>query len=244
MFDPVFRPFGNMARENGLIIAIDGPAASGKSTTARLVAVELGYTYIDTGAMYRAVTLAVLLHGLDPGDEEAVTSLARDLTISFEPRPEGGNRTILDGVDVSEQIRHPEVAANVSQVSAWRGVREAMVSLQRKIAGSGGYVLDGRDIGTVVFPDADLKIFLVADIEHRARRRLNDLTASGIRTELESVADDLQTRDRKDSTRSESPLRPAEDAIHIDTSGLSIAEQVDEVAELARAIEKGMERPG
>lgn len=233
-----------MARENGLIIAIDGPAASGKSTTARLVAVELGYTYIDTGAMYRAVTLAALQQGLDPGDEEGITSLARNLSISFEPRPDGGNRTLLDGVDVSEKIRHPDVAANVSQVSSWRGVREAMVALQRKIAGRGGCVLDGRDIGTVVFPDAELKIFLVADIEQRARRRLNDLKASGIRTELESVADDLQTRDRKDSTRSESPLRAAEDAIHIDTSGLSIAEQVDEVADLARTIEKGMERPG
>jgi cytidylate kinase len=233
-----------MRREKGLVIAIDGPAASGKSTTARLVAKELGYTYLETGAMYRAVTLRALQQGIDPGDEEGITSLARSVEISFQPDSKGGYRTFLGGVDVSEQIRFPEVVANVSQVSSWRGVRDAMVAAQRAIAGGGAYVLDGRDIGTVVFPDAELKIFLVATIEERARRRLNDLKESGITSELESVAGDLQTRDRKDSTRSESPLRPAEDAIHIDTSGLTIAEQVAHVAELARSIEQSQERPG
>lgn len=233
-----------MARENGLIIAIDGPAASGKSTTARLLAVRLGYTYIDTGAMYRAVTLAVLDRGIDPVEEDRVTELACTLEISFDPLPEGGNRTLLDGIDVSDRIRLPEVAANVSQVSSYRGVRQAMVEMQRRLARRGGYVLDGRDIGTVVFPDADLKIFLVADIKERARRRQKDLKASGIDTEIASVADDLETRDRKDSTRTESPLRPAEDAVHIDTSGLTIADQVAQVAELAQAIENDNAQQG
>lgn len=223
-----------MTQTRGLIIAIDGPAASGKSTTARLVAGRLGYTYIDTGAMYRAVTLAADHREIDPADGPAVERLAGELDISFAPQEDGTNRTLLDGEDVTGEIRRPEISAAVSLVSSWRGVRTAMVDLQRKMAGEGGVVLDGRDIGTVVFPDADLKIFLVADIEERARRRLGDLSAGGVATDLDRVAEDLRERDRSDSTRAESPLRPAADAIHIDTSGLTIDDQVERVIELAR----------
>ena len=224
-----------MQKRRALIIAIDGPAASGKSTTAQRVATELGYTYIDTGAMYRGVTLAVLRAGLDPADGAEVCELANGLTLTFvQSEGDQPDRTLLNGEDVSDAIRQPAVSKHVSQVSAYAPVRRRMVELQREMSGVGGVVLDGRDIGTVVFPHADLKIFLVADIESRARRRWTDLMKSGFQVEELAVAEDLKRRDRKDSSREESPLKPATDAIEIDTSRLSIDEQVEMVVKLAR----------
>lgn len=223
-----------MSRTN-LIIAIDGPAASGKSTTARLVADRLGYIYIDTGAMYRAVTLAVLRAGIPPADEAAVTELAARIRVELE-RVDGDCCVRLDGEDVSAAIRTPEVTAHVSQVSAYPGVRERMVVLQRNAATAGGVVMDGRDIGTVVFPHADLKIFMVADLHARAARRGAELVNMGRDGELQVLAAQLSERDRLDSERGVSPLRKADDAVEIDTSALTIEEQVERVVGMAREI--------
>jgi cytidylate kinase len=214
-----------------LVIAIDGPAASGKSTTARLVAERLGYVHVDTGAMYRAVTLKILRAGIGAGEIDRIVPLLE--TTRVELRREGGSlHVVLDGEDVSEAIRTPEVTAAVSAVSSLREVRAAMVREQRALGRNGGIVLEGRDIGTVVFPDADCKFFLSAGIEARARRRLEELRASGIAGDLEEQMKEIAERDRKDSTRAESPLRKADDAVAIDTSDLTVAEQVERVLEL------------
>ena len=216
-----------------LVIAIDGPAASGKSTTAKLLAQRLGLLPVDTGAMYRAVTLRVLELGLDPHDEARVTEVARRLNIRQEFR-DGTVRTFVDGRDVSEEIRTPEVTRWVSLVSSYRGVREAMVAQQRAMAARGGVVLEGRDIGTVVLPDADLKVFMKASADERARRRLRELQEKGIPATFEEVLADIQRRDRLDSSRALSPLKKAEDAIEIDTTHLTIHEQVERILEELR----------
>lgn len=216
-----------------LVIAIDGPAASGKSTTARIVAERLGYIYIDTGAMYRAITLAVLRAGIDPDDQAAVERLACDISIHLERKPDGSLHVILDGEDVSHHIRTPEVTSHVSQISAYGGVRACMVEVQRTIGRQGGVVMDGRDIGTVVFPDADVKIFMVADIKARAERRQAELHTLGTDIPVDGLASELAERDRRDSTREVSPLTKASDAIEIDTSNLTIEQQVERVVELA-----------
>jgi CMP/dCMP kinase len=215
-----------------LVIAIDGPAASGKSTTARIVAQRLGYTYIDTGAMYRAVTLAVHRAGIDPADREAVERLACDVSVHLERAPDASLRVLLDGEDVSTAIRTPAVTADVSQVSAYPDVRHCMVAFQRKIGEQGGVVMDGRDIGTVVFPDADVKVFMVADINSRAERRQAELHTLGTDVTVDGLASELAERDRRDSTRAVSPLTKAPDAVEIDTSSLTIEEQVERVVEL------------
>ena len=216
-----------------LVIAIDGPAASGKSTTARRVAERLGYTYIDTGAMYRAVTLAALRRGLDPSDEAAVSALANALQIAFVRNPGTGNlQTLLDSEDVSQEIRTPQVTRNVSLVSSYAGVRGPVVALQQRMGEQGGVVMDGRDIGTVVFPNADLKIFMVANLDARAARRHVELQHQGTAIGLDNLANELAERDRQDSTRHHSPLRKADDAVEIDTSGLTIEEQVEKVLAL------------
>jgi len=222
-----------------LVIAIDGPAASGKSTTARIVAERLGYTYIDTGAMYRGVTLAVLRSGIDPGDQDAVERLACALSIHLERNPDGSLRVILDGEDVSHHIRTPEVTSNVSQVSAYGGVRACMVEFQRRIGEAGGVVMDGRDIGTVVFPDADVKVFMVADIGARAERRQAELQTLGTDVPIDGLASQIAERDRLDSTREVSPLTKASDAVEIDTSNLTIDQQVERVIELAESKMRG-----
>lgn len=219
---------------NGLIIAIDGPSASGKSTTAKLVAQRLGYTYIDTGAMYRAVTLATLRSGVDPADSPVVEKLARNLTIRFARNDDGSLRTLLDGEDVSAPIRAPDVTALVSLVSSYSGVRQAMVELQRAMSREEGVVLDGRDIGTVVFPNADVKIFMVADIKARASRRKEDMATLGEELPVDTIAEDLERRDYLDSHREVSPLRKADDAVEIDTSGVTIEDQVEQVLSLVR----------
>ncbi len=221
-----------------LVIAIDGPAASGKSTTARLVAETLGYVHVDTGAMYRAVTLKVLRAGIPPADGEGIARLLGTTHVAL--RREGElTRVVLDGEDVNAEIRSPEVTRAVSVVSRHRAVREMMVREQRRMGSEGGLVLEGRDIGTVVFPDADLKFFMIAGIEARAQRRGEEMRARGISPDLSGLMEEIRERDSLDSTRDESPLKKAEDAIEIDTSDLTIEEQVRVVVERVRAVAEG-----
>lgn len=217
------------------MIAIDGPAASGKSTTARLVAERLGYLHIDTGAMYRAIALKVLREEIDPMDMKAVEPVVDSTAVTLR-RVNGKLRTFLDGVDVTEKIRSRQVAKAASLVSAFRNVREAMVREQRRLARDGGIVLEGRDIATVVFPDAELKVFLTASLEERARRRQCELIEQGVKVDLQSLEEEISERDRKDATRDASPLVKAPGAIEIDTSNLSIEEQVKIVVEKAEKI--------
>lgn len=216
-------------------IAIDGPAAAGKSTVGERVAQRLGYLYFDTGVMYRAVTWAALERGIPIEDEEAVTALAERLHIDVTPPTvdDGRQYTVLaDGVDVTWAIREPEVNANVSAVSAYRGVRTALVRQQRRVAAEGEVVMVGRDIGTVVLPHADLKIYLDAGVEERARRRWQEMEARGEEADYEGVLASMRRRDDIDSHRSVSPLRPAEDAVVLDTTRLNIAEVLAEVDRL------------
>ena len=208
-----------------IIIAIDGPAGSGKSTTARLVAEKLGYIYVDTGAMYRAITLRVLQSGTDPRDEKKVVKLAGETDILLKNH--GGKLHIyLEGMDVTEAIRSEDVTKNVSLVSSYAELRKIMVDKQRSIGAQKGCVVDGRDIGTVVFPEADLKFFVTADVMERARRRQEELSANGIEIPLVQVVRELKDRDLKDSTRETSPMRKADDAVEIDTTNLTIDGQV------------------
>lgn len=218
-----------------LVIAIDGPAASGKTTTSRLTARRLGYLHIDTGAMYRAMTLKILQEGIDIKDAAAVARVAASAAIRLESRGEE-LRVILDGIDVTSRIRSHAVTSNVSAVSMLRDVREVMVREQRRMGKDGGIVLEGRDIGTVVFPDADLKIFMVARVEERARRRQIELERDGHSVPLEDLVREIAERDRKDSERDISPLCRAEDAIELDTSSLTIEEQVEFIVEKAQAL--------
>jgi cytidylate kinase len=208
-------------------IAIDGPAASGKSTIGGVLAERLGYLYLDTGAMYRAVTRAALQKGLDVSDAEAISALARTLNIEIA-RPagnDGGQYTVLaDGEDVTWQIRDPEVDRHVSSVSAYAGVRKALTEQQRRIARQGSVVMVGRDIGTVVIPEADLKIYLDASPEVRARRRYLEILERGEEADYESILHDMRRRDSIDSHRQVAPLKAAEDAVRVDTDNLSIAE--------------------
>jgi cytidylate kinase len=216
-------------------IAIDGPAASGKSTVGELLAQSLGYLYFDTGVMYRAVTWAALSRDVSIGDEAAVTALAEKLRIDVTPPTAGDGRqyTVLaDGVDVTWDIRTPEVNANVSQVSAYPGVRRAMVVQQRRVAAQGPVVMVGRDIGTVVLPDADLKLYLDASVEERARRRWQEERARGEETDYEPVLASMRRRDDIDSNREVAPLRAAPDAVVLDTTVLSIDEVFAETLRL------------
>lgn len=220
-------------KRQGLVIAVDGPAGAGKSTVARRVAAALNYLYIDTGAMYRAIALAVLEEGVGPDDGAAVERLARGLDVELVPSA-AGNRVLLGGRDVTDRIRAPEVSAAVSQVAALPGVRRRMVQLQRRLAAGGGVVMDGRDIGTVVFPDADVKVFLTASAEERARRRWLELRAAGHAPSLDDIRANIESRDRLDSTRDVAPLRKAENAVEIDTTDKTVDEVVDQVLELVR----------
>ncbi|MBM4168202.1 MAG: (d)CMP kinase [Ignavibacteria bacterium] len=219
-------------------IAIDGPAASGKSTTAKQVAAELGYVHIDTGAMYRAITLKVINRGIPVDDAEQVCRLAEETHVRLA-RDDGSLTVYLDDRDVTREIRSKKVTQHVSTVSSYPGVRTVMVREQRTMAEGGGVVLEGRDIGTVVLPDAQLKIFLVANIAERARRRRSELEASGIATDEGTLISELVERDRKDESRENSPLRRAPDAIELDTTNLSVTEQVDFIVKRARSIIEG-----
>ncbi len=222
-----------MKVEKKIKIAIDGPAASGKSTTAREVARRLGYTYIDSGAMYRAVTLKALRENVPVTDEKQVSRLAKQIDIRFG---KSDRKTVIfmDGEDVSDAIRTPEIDKNISPVAANPGVRKILVQKQQALGRAGGVVMDGRDIGTVVFPDAELKIYLVASVEERARRRLKELQEKGQSLPLEEVIEDLRYRDARDMGREVGPLKKADDAVEIDTTHLSIPEQVDKIVRLAR----------
>lgn len=218
------------------VIAIDGPSAAGKSTVGALLAQRLGYPFLDTGAMYRAVTWVALHHGVDLGDEMALAELARSLRMAVTPPPPGSREPstiFVDGEDVTANLRRPEVEAAVSLVSRIPEVRRAMVKLQRKLAGKQAVVMAGRDIGTVVLPTADLKVYLDASLQERARRRHQELEALGMELTEEEVLRDLQRRDTIDSRRSTSPLRPANDAIIIATDGLTLEGVVERVLKLA-----------
>ncbi len=220
-----------------MIIAIDGPAGSGKSTTARAVADRLGFSYLDTGAMYRAATLAFQREGIDPSTDAAAV-LLHSIRIDLSYL-DGRLQVRLNDEDVTEFIRKPEVTAAVSAVAAVPAVRKHLVAEQRRLAAEsdvrgGGVVLDGRDIGTHVFPDASLKIFLVASDEVRAARRMSELRGAGISVTYEEVLSDLRKRDQMDRSRAMAPLRKAEDAVEVDTTRLTIEEQVDLVEKLAR----------
>jgi cytidylate kinase len=223
-----------------LVIAVDGPAGSGKSSTARAVAGRLGLVWLDTGAMYRAVTLAALRAGIDPADGPAVAALAAAHPIGFDTSGTEP-RVLLDGADVAVAVRAPEVTAAVSRVAAHAAVREQMVQRQREIAARGGVVLDGRDIGSVVLPHADLKVFVTADARTRAERRQREDAERGIRQPLDAIEAEIHRRDREDSTRAVSPLVRAPQAVWLDTTGLDFATQVEAV--LALALRAVRQRP-
>ncbi len=219
-------------------IAIDGTVASGKSTIGGLLAERLGYTYLDTGAMYRAVTWVALEDGIEIADEEAITGLAEsvEINITLPTVDDGRQYTVYaDGQDVTWQIRRAEVNANVSPVSAYPGVRKALTDQQRQIGGQGRIVMVGRDIGTVVLAEANLKIYLDAIVEERARRRYREILERGEEADYEEVLAAMRRRDKIDSEREAAPLRPAGDAIIIDTTELSIAEVLARVEELVWA---------
>jgi cytidylate kinase len=216
-----------------LIIAIDGPSGSGKSTLSRMLAAALEYTNIDTGAMYRSVALAAHRAGVAPDDQAALTRLCADIHIDFLRR-DGEERVLLNGEDVSAAIRTPEASMLASRYSASPAVRRAMVRLQRAMGAEGGVVLEGRDIGTVVFPGAEVKFFLSASARERGLRRYKELIAKGVQVDLEKTVADVVARDEADSAREHSPLVRAEDAIAIDTTTMSIDEVLQEMVSLVR----------
>jgi cytidylate kinase len=220
--------------KKGFIIAIDGPAASGKSTTAQLLAEKLGYVYIDTGAMYRACALKAKKMGIDINDEESIRELLDDIDIRIENH-NSKNRIFLDGEDVSEDIRADDISALASAISAIPAVRYKMVELQRKMGEKGGVILDGRDIGTFVFPSAEVKFFLTASPEVRAKRRWLELKQKGINKDFSEVLADLVKRDNNDSQRALAPLKKADDAIEVDTSNITIEEQTDYLYQIIRS---------
>lgn len=213
-------------------IAIDGPAAAGKSTIAKMTAEKLGYTYIDTGAMYRALAHKALSQNIDTTNGEELKNLLEKTEIVLVPST-AGQAVIVDGVDVSEDIRSQQVTAHVSAVATHHGVRELMVEKQRQLAEGTGVVMDGRDIGTAVLPTAELKIFMTASVEERASRRHIENDKRGITTSLDDLKAEISERDRADSEREVSPLRQAADAVLIDTTAMSIEEVANQISELA-----------
>lgn len=219
-----------------LAIAIDGPAGAGKSTVAKRVAERLGYTYVDTGAMYRAVAYRALQADLSPEDDgDDIGALADGLRMEFRRGDDGEERLFVDDEDVSRAIRTPEVSRLVSPVAALPGVREHLSRRQREMGLQGGVVMEGRDIQTVVLPEAQVKVFLTATARERARRRLQDLEAAGVKTTLERVEADIQARDERDASRAIAPLAKARGATEVLTDGMSIDEVVQTIADLALA---------
>ena len=216
-----------------LKIAIDGPAGAGKSSIAKAVAAKMGIVYIDTGAMYRAIGLAALRRGIDPKDADEVTAILPeiDITISHDS---DGQRIFLCGDDVSDEIRTPEVSVAASDVAVCAAVREKLLELQRGLAEKSDVIMDGRDIGTHVLPNADIKIFLTASVEERAMRRYRELKEKGTECSFEEVKRDMEYRDKNDSSRAAAPLRPAEDAVRLDTTQLDFDESCAAVESLIR----------
>jgi len=217
-----------------MIVAIDGPAGAGKSTVAKILAKRLGFLYIDTGAMYRALTLKALDNNIDISDEHKINELALKTNIDLRSNPDGSLSIILDGKDVSLEIRQPRITQVVSDVSKIKGVRQVLVKMQRELGQRGNCVLEGRDIGTVVFPHAEKKFFIDATADVRVNRRFKELKGLNQDIAENDVAKDLSNRDKIDSTREVSPLRKAEDAIYIDTTKLSIEEVVSKMLELCK----------
>jgi len=217
-----------------MIVAIDGPAGAGKSTVAKILAKRLGFLYIDTGAMYRALTLKALDNNVDIRDEDKINRLALETRIDLRSNPDGSLSVILDGRDVSLEIRKPRITEYVSDVSKIKGVRQVLVKMQRELGEKGDCVLEGRDIGTVVFPRAQKKFFIDASSEVRVNRRFKELKGLNQNVAESDVAKDLSNRDKIDSTREVSPLRKAEDAIYIDTTKLSIEGVVEKMLELCK----------
>jgi cytidylate kinase len=214
--------------KNKLIIAIDGPAAAGKSTVAKLVARQLNITYIDTGAMYRAFTLYVMRKGVDPQNQAAAEAFIASVKITLSPTGE----VFLNGENVALEIREPKVSSQVSYIASYKSIRLALVDFQRQMAGNQSVVMDGRDIGTYVLPEANVKIFQIASVETRAVRRYEENLAKGIVCTLDSVEEDLRHRDYIDSHREFAPLKPASDSILIDTSFMTVNEVVERILEI------------
>jgi cytidylate kinase len=223
-------------RPRGLIIAIDGPSGAGKSTAGRALAARLGYAFLDTGAMYRALALQALRRGVALNDAEALAALARRSRIDLAPHGQGVR---LDGEDVTAAIRTREVSAAASRVSVHGEVRREMVARQREMGRAGGVVLDGRDIGTAVFPDADVKFYVDADPAQRARRRQEELAAAGVDADLRAIEEEIRARDQVDSTRTDSPLTRAQGAVHVDTTGLAPQTVVERMLEVVEAWRRG-----
>lgn len=218
-----------------IVVAIDGYSGCGKSSTAKAVAKTLGYTYIDSGAMYRAATLHFLNNHVSLDNPKEVSKYLSSLDISFHPNPDNGKQeTYLNGLNVEDEIRSMRVSGFVSEVSKIKDVRTELVAQQQRMGKSKAVVMDGRDIGTVVFPTAQLKVFMTADLQVRAARRQKELLAKGEMVELGSIIENLSERDRIDTTRAESPLRKAEDALELDTSSLEFEEQVERIVQWAK----------
>ena len=228
----------NLSKLRGKVVAIDGPAGAGKSTTAKILARKLGYLYLDTGAMYRALTWFALENGIDLDDGDRLAALARAVPIEFRSDSEAEQGVLINGTDVTKQIRSPEVTKNVSEVAAHAGVRQAMASVQCQIGAKGSIVAEGRDTTTVIFPRADIKIYLDASVETRARRRLLDLAKMGISTTIEEQTADIERRDAHDSGRKHSPLMQACDAYVVNTTNMNIEQQVDHIIALMRSVIK------
>lgn len=223
-----------MVQTKGHSVAIDGPAGAGKSSLARRVARELGFLYVDTGAIYRAVGYHLSLMGIGPRDVDGITRLLDDINLEITYSADGVQRVILNGADVTEEIRTPEISKLASQISVHPVVRNFLLELQRDLARRHSVIMDGRDIGTVVLPQADVKIYLTASIEERARRRLRDLHEKGIEMGLDEVMREIQERDRQDMDRPVAPLRQAKDAVLLDTSSMGLEEAVEALKGIIR----------
>ncbi len=219
-----------------MIIAIDGPAASGKSTTARLVAERLGFLYLDTGAMYRAVTWYLQLAGLDPASDADLEQLFKNFQYRLE-QCDTGERHYVNDTDVTDAIRTPLITSRLGKVTPVPQIRHFLVKQQQQLAAGLNVVLDGRDIGTVVFPEAELKVFLVASLQIRAQRRAAELQSRGWEADIEEIANSIAARDQDDSQRAEGPLRKAADAIELDSSNLTIEEQVEAILEMLERLQ-------